>query len=209
MPHILLRGKNKQHAVVVANWIVEVAGQKSARLKARFHLHAERRVGQLPAEHTLVVFLGGERRLQRAIAGNHSGRDLAFQPKTPHQFLASRVERAADAASAILRMRADVRAVEPLPAPLMRSQPPSGNHFGEGMVHVVQVEVQTQRGCRADHAVAVQHHHLPRREQLDVLAIVHRLESLFIGQRRKADHLQLLQLLAVPGLRIHEDKAPG
>ena len=59
---------------------------------------------------------------------------------------------------------------------------------------MVEIEMQTQRRRRTGHAVAVERDELTIREQLEVLAVVRRLEP-FVGiERRETDALELFEL---------------
>ena len=62
---------------------------------------------------------------------------------------------------------------------------------------MIEVEVQPDRRGRRDDALAVESDELPFRKELDVLAIVTRLEALLVGQRREDDRLQVFELVGV------------
>ncbi len=91
-------------------------------------------------------------------------------------------------------MNTDVGPVEPGAVRLVRSEPAALDDLAEGMIHVIEVEIQTQRGGCADHAIAIQSDELAVLEQLHVLQVVAALEALFFGQRGETDALQFLEL---------------
>jgi hypothetical protein len=77
---------------------------------------------------------------------------------------------------------------------------------GEGVVHMVEVEVQAHCGRRANHSISIQSHKLPVAKQLHVLQEMHSPEALLLGERGEADALQFFELLCVlrAGLGDHE-----
>ena len=72
---------------------------------------------------------------------------------------------------------------------------------------VLEVEVEADGGRGADNAFAVDDDELPVLEQLHMAAIVRRLEPLHVGERRKANALQLLERFGVLDARLHDDEA--
>ena len=88
----------------------------------------------------------------------------------------------------------------------MRGEPTALNDVGKRVVDVVEVEMQPERRGRADHRLTVERDELSAGKQLDVSAIVRRLEPLRVVERRKAGLLQRLELMGVLGLRLHDDE---
>ncbi len=104
-------------------------------------------------------------------------------------------------------MDADVRAVQPLSIGLVRCQPPALDDVGERVVNVVEIEVQTKRCRRCNGLVAIERHKLSIREQFQVSEVVPCLESLGVGQGRKASLLKLLERRRVLRPRPGDDNA--
>ncbi len=129
-----------------------------------------------------------------------------METEAPHDFLARRIQRSGDAAAAIRGVDADVGAVKPLALRLMRRQPAALDDVGEGVIDVVEIEMQAQRRRRADDAVAVERDELAVGEQVDVVAIMRRLETFLIVERWKADALELFELGGVLRPRLHDDE---
>ena len=50
--------------------------------------------------------------------------------------------------------------------PLVRCKPAALDNLPEGMVHVIEVKIQTQRGSCTDHAIFIQGHELAVVEKL-------------------------------------------
>ena len=142
----------------------------------------------------MIVFFGRHFILDGAKAGNHSRRHLSFEPKPPHHFLPHGVERSGKSPPSVFRTDADVRAIEPGPIRLVRSEPAALDDLAEGVVHMIEIEVETQScGC-AHHAIAIQGDELAVVEQLHVLQVVKTLEALLLGERGKTGALQLFEL---------------
>ena len=100
-------------------------------------------------------------------------------------------------------MHADVGAVEPVAGRVVRGQPSALDDLAEGVADVLEVERQADRRGRADDPVAVERHELAVGEELDVPPVVSGLEPLVVGEGRKADSLQLFELLGVFRPRVH------
>ncbi len=204
--HVFFRVQNQQDAVIITNRIVQIIRQQAARFEADVHLHGKRWIADCTSEHAFVVLLGRHSFFQRAIAGNHSGGDLPFELQPPDNFLPGGVKRRGQAASAIFRAHAHVRAVEPRAIRLVRSEPAALDDVGEGVVHVVEIEVEPQRGGCAHHAAAVQRDKLAVLEQFHVLQEMRALEALVVGQRGETEDLQLFKLCRVLRTRLSDDE---
>jgi len=199
----LIRAEHEQHAVVVADRIVQIVGEQGARLEPNPELHRERRILDPAGDHVRVILLGRHPGLRLAVAANHAGRHLAVETQAPDRFLPRRVERGGDAAAAVRRIDADIGAVQPVAVGFVRCEPSALDDVGEGVVDVMEIKFQTERGGRAHDRVAIERDELSVGKQLDVFPIVRRLEPLRVGERRKADPLQLLELLRMLGSRLH------
>ena len=102
-------------------------------------------------------------------------------------------------------MDADIGAVEPLALRLVRRQPAALDDLAEGVIDVLEVEVEPQRRGGADHAIALQHDELSVLEQLHVLEVVLALETLLVGQGREAAPLEFFHLDSELRARLHQD----
>ena len=89
----------------------------------------------------------------------------------------------------------------------MRREPAALNDLGEGVLDVLEVEVEADGGRGADNAIAVDDDELPVLEELDMMSIVRRLEPFGIVESRKASALQLLELFGVLDPGLHDEKA--
>jgi hypothetical protein len=203
--HVLVGAEHDQHAVVVADRIVQIAGQQRLRLEPDAQLHRQRWILDTASHHAGVVVLGGHRALDVAIPADHSCGDLTLQAKPPHRFLTRRIQRRGDAVAAIRRIDADVGAIQPVARWLVRRQPAALDDVGKRVIEVLEVERQSQRGGRRDHTIAVEGDELTVRKQLDVFQVVLRLESLGIVQCWKARTLQHRELFSVLGSGLHDD----
>ena len=81
-----------------------------------------------------------------------------------------------------------------------------GRLVGKRVTGMFEVEVEANRRCHADNAIAVEHDELALRKQLDVAAVVRSLELLIGCERREHDALQLLELLCVLGTGTPHDE---
>jgi hypothetical protein len=87
----------------------------------------------------------------------------------------------------------------------MGGEPAPLNHIGEGVVHMLEVKIHPHRRRRADHTLPIQGYVLSIGEQLHVLPVMTRFESLRIVQSWKTNALKVFQLLRVflPSLQNH------
>jgi hypothetical protein len=205
--HVLGRVEDDERAVVVRDRIVQVVLEQCPRLEAQIELHRQRGVAPSAGDDLGVVLLGGDGVLHRTVAAQHAGRHLAAQPEAPHQLLPRRVERRRQALAAVVRMHADIGAIEPIARRVVRGEPAALDDLAEGVADVLEVERQPDGGCGSDHLVAVQGHELPGGEQRHVPAVVTRLEALLVGEGRKAHPLQFLERVGVFRSGVHHDQA--
>jgi hypothetical protein len=111
------------------------------------------------------------------------------------------------AAAPVGRVDADVRPVQPVPVRLVRGQPAALDDVAERVVRLLEVEVQPDGRSRRHDPLVVEADELPLGKQLQVLAVVGRLEPLVVGQRRENHPLQFLELLGVVGACRGHDQA--
>ena len=201
--------KHEEHAVVAGARIVQIVGEQRPRLEADAELHRQRGVPDSAVEDRLIVLLRRHAMFHGAVIANHAGRDLSLEPQAPDALLTRGIQRGTEAASPVLGSDAQICAVQPRPAGLVRRQPAALNDLGEGVTHMIEVEVEANGARGADNPILVNGDELAILEELDMPAIVRRLEPLRIIERREAGPLQLLELIGVLDARLHHDEAVG
>src|SRR3954467_8626359 len=82
-----VRVEHDQHAVVIADRILQVVLEQRSELESYAPLHGQRGIVDSAGDEPVVVILGAHRVLDRAIAAHHAGRHLTLEPQRPHQFL--------------------------------------------------------------------------------------------------------------------------
>ena len=107
------RVEDDQHAVVVADRIVQIVLEQSPESKPDAALHRQGRIREPPRAQVLIILLGRHPMPHSAIPAEHAGRDLTTQAETPHQFLTRRVERQRQPPATVGRMHPEIGSVEP------------------------------------------------------------------------------------------------
>ncbi len=77
------------------------------------------------------------------------------------------------------------------------------------MIDVVEIELEPERGRGADDAIAVEGDELSVGKELEMPAIVRRLEAFSVVEGRKTDPLQRFELFCVLWSRMHDHETAG
>src|SRR3954470_12530549 len=109
-----VRVEHDEHAVVIADRILQVVLEQRSELESYAPLHGEGGIVDSPGDEPVVVILGAHRMLDRAVAAHHPGRDLTLESQRPDQFLPRGVQRKRQPLAAIVGVHADIGAIQPV-----------------------------------------------------------------------------------------------
>src|SRR4051795_7991840 len=97
-----VRVEHDEHAVVIADRILQVVLEQRSELESPPPLHGQGGIVDAAGDEAVIVIFGAHLVLHRAVAAHHARRHLTREPQRPHQFLPRGVQRQRQVLAAIV-----------------------------------------------------------------------------------------------------------